>query len=96
MAIVLHQWIEVLFDKLLEIRIQDPELFLTALAVDSAEELVELLAEFEVVLFAFAGNAEVVLHDEVFAEFWDGEQALEAGIHVAVKGVVLETDYAIF
>ena len=56
------------------------------------------LGEIEVVAplrDALVCDVEEFLHHEVVTEVRDGEQALEARVHVAIKCVVLEADDAV-
>jgi hypothetical protein len=99
MAVVLQLWIEVSLDQLFKVRVEYPLLLLAALAVDNREELIEFGAVLEVVLSAlnsFLLVREVVLVDEVVTHFSDRQQTLQTSIQIAVEGVIVQTNNAVF
>ena len=58
----------------------------------------ESITVLEVILetIAFRDNITIILHDEMISQLFDWKQALQACIHIAVIGVIVETNDAIF
>ena len=91
-TIVLHDWIEFSLQDFLNVWVYDPSLCLTTLAKDDIKEVVEFIVVFKIVLNpCFVLLFSILLHYEMITQIVYRYKALQAGIHVAVVCIIVET-----
>ena len=97
MTVVLHDRLKAAPQYLFECR-SDHALLPRRFTVADIEKVVDAVTEFEIAIAACLSSLchfPVTLHHEIVAHLGDRQQALQAGIHVAVEGIIFEAHNAV-